>query len=37
LAKYAAAFLTDTATSSGKLIFGIFAALVEFERELISE
>lgn len=27
----------DTATSSGKLIFGIFAALAEFERELISE
>lgn len=27
----------DTATSSGKLVFGIFAALAEFERELISE
>jgi DNA invertase Pin-like site-specific DNA recombinase len=27
----------DTTTSSGKLIFGIFAALSEFERELISE
>jgi len=27
----------DTATASGKLIFGIFAALAEFERELISE
>lgn len=27
----------DTTTSSGKLIFGIFAALAEFERELISE
>jgi DNA invertase Pin-like site-specific DNA recombinase len=27
----------DTTTSSGKLIFGIFAALCEFERELISE
>ena len=27
----------DTTTASGKLIFGIFAALAEFERELISE
>ncbi len=27
----------DTTTASGKLVFGIFAALVEFERELISE
>ena len=27
----------DTATASGKLIFGIFAALAEFERDLISE
>ena len=27
----------DTATAAGKLIFGIFAALAEFERELISE
>jgi DNA invertase Pin-like site-specific DNA recombinase len=27
----------DTATPSGKLIFGIFAALAEFERELIRE
>lgn len=27
----------DTATPAGKLIFGIFAALAEFERELISE
>ena len=27
----------DTTTSSGKLVFGIFAALSEFERELISE
>lgn len=27
----------DTTTPSGKLIFGIFAALAEFERELISE
>ena len=27
----------DTTTLSGKLIFGIFAALAEFERELISE
>jgi DNA invertase Pin-like site-specific DNA recombinase len=27
----------DTATSSGKLIFGIFAALAEFERELIQK
>ena len=26
-----------TGTASGKLIFGIFAALAEFERELISE
>jgi DNA invertase Pin-like site-specific DNA recombinase len=27
----------DTTTAAGKLIFGIFAALAEFERELISE
>lgn len=27
----------DTTTSSGKLVFGIFAALSEFERELIRE
>lgn len=27
----------DTTTSNGKLVFGIFAALAEFERELISE
>jgi len=27
----------DTTTASGKLIFGIFAALAEFERDLISE
>jgi DNA invertase Pin-like site-specific DNA recombinase len=27
----------DTTTSSGKLVFGIFAALAEFERELIAE
>jgi hypothetical protein len=27
----------DTATASGKLVFGIFAALAEIERELISE
>lgn len=27
----------DTTTSQGKLVFGIFAALAEFERELISE
>ena len=27
----------DTTTSSGKLVFGIFAALSEFERKLISE
>ena len=27
----------DTTTASGKLVFGIFAALAEFERELISE
>jgi DNA invertase Pin-like site-specific DNA recombinase len=27
----------DTTTSVGKLVFGIFAALAEFERELISE
>jgi len=28
---------TDTTTAAGKLVFGIFAALAEFERELISE
>ena len=27
----------DTTTASGKLVFGIFAGLAEFERELISE
>lgn len=27
----------DTTTPTGKLVFGIFAALAEFERELISE
>ena len=27
----------DTTTASGKLVFGIFAALAEFERELIIE
>lgn len=27
----------DTTTPSGKLVFGIFASLAEFERELISE
>jgi len=27
----------DTATPAGKLVFGIFASLAEFERELISE
>lgn len=27
----------DTTTASGRLIFGIFAALAEYERELISE
>ncbi|SDR98569.1 Site-specific DNA recombinase [Brevibacterium sandarakinum] len=27
----------DTTTPSGKLVFGIFAALAEFERELITE
>lgn len=27
----------DTTTSNGRLVFGIFAALAEFERELISE
>jgi DNA invertase Pin-like site-specific DNA recombinase len=27
----------DTATASGKLVFGIFAALAEFERDLIGE
>ncbi|KAF0233618.1 MAG: resolvase, partial [bacterium] len=27
----------DTNTANGKLIFGIFAALAEFERELIAE
>src|ERR1700682_2040337 len=28
---------TDTTTAAGKLVFGIFAALAEFERELITE
>lgn len=27
----------DTTTAAGKMVFGIFAALAEFERELISE
>lgn len=27
----------DTTTASGKLVFGIFASLAEFERELIRE
>ena len=27
----------DTTTAAGKLVFGIFAALAEFERELIVE
>jgi DNA invertase Pin-like site-specific DNA recombinase len=27
----------DTTTANGRLVFGIFAALAEFERELISE
>jgi len=27
----------DTTTAAGELVFGIFAALAEFERELISE
>ena len=27
----------DTTTAAGRLVFGIFAALVEFERELIRE
>lgn len=27
----------DTTTASGKLVFGIFAALAEFERDMISE
>lgn len=27
----------DTTTASGKLVFGIFAALAEFEREMIKE
>ena len=27
----------DTTTASGKMVFGIFAALAEFERELIIE
>jgi len=27
----------DTTTANGKLVFGIFAALAEFERELIAE
>jgi DNA invertase Pin-like site-specific DNA recombinase len=35
LTGHAAAF--DTATAAGKLVFGIFAALAEFERELIVE
>ena len=27
----------DTTTPAGKLVFGIFASLAEFERDLISE
>ena len=27
----------DTITANGRLVFGIFAALAEFERELIAE
>ena len=27
----------DTTTAAGKLVFGIFAALAEFDRELIAE
>ena len=27
----------DTTTAAGKLVFGIFAALAEFEHELIRE
>lgn len=27
----------DTTTANGRLVFGIFAALAEFERELITE
>jgi DNA invertase Pin-like site-specific DNA recombinase len=27
----------DTTTASGKMVFGIFAALAEFERDLIAE
>ena len=27
----------NTTTAAGKLVFGIFAALAEFERELIAE
>ena len=27
----------DTITAAGKLVFGIFAAVAEFERKLISE
>ena len=27
----------DTTTANGRLVFGIFAALAEFERELIRE
>jgi DNA invertase Pin-like site-specific DNA recombinase len=29
--------MPGTGTPAGKLVFGIFAALSEFERELISE
>jgi DNA invertase Pin-like site-specific DNA recombinase len=29
--------MIDTTTASGRLMFGIFAALAEFERELIGE
>ena len=29
--------LVDTTTAGGRLVFGIFVALAEFERELIRE
>ena len=28
---------TDTTTANGRLVFGVFASLAEFERELIAE